>query len=270
MKRNVRPFFVAAALGLSLLACQLPFSPEATQSAQAPLAQPAFSGGAGATLPAISTPQGGAVATLPPTYTPVPTLKGADATQAARLLQTATLQTADLSAVKIQLQDLPVEFQELDAASQQQIGLTQASLASYFEGTFSQARATNYFAFVNAKAESFEVVLGLLFSPLSAAEKASFDKELSDPSLAMQTFSAAFGGAAEVIQGSDQVGEKSAGFTFLSQSGALSMRGDLYLARRQGVAQLVLVLYQDGKQPPMPAAALSALLDARLKAVVNP
>jgi hypothetical protein len=240
--------FVSAALGLGMLACQLPFSQDAPQP------------------PATSEPPSQAaplaVSTLPPTYTPAP-----PPTQ--RPVMTVAAGAADLSTVKIQIQDLPPEFQELDAASQAQIGLTQEALGAYFAGTFTQAKSANYSAFLNAKPESFEVVLGLLFTPLASAEKAAFDQELSDPGLAMQTFTANFGGETQIIQGSDQLGEKSAGFTFLSQAGTLSMRGDLYLARRQDVAQLVLVLYQDGKQPPVPAAALAALLDARLKAAFN-
>ena len=250
MKRKLPALFTTAALGLVMLACQSPFSPAGPEAATAPAlpSQPAASG----------------ISTLPPTRTPplAPTLTE-------RLVVTPTLKSADLSAVKIELKDLPPDFQAVDVASQEQIGLTEATLGAYFTGAFSQAQPANYFAYLNAKPETFEVVLGLLFTPLTGDEAATFDNELSDPALAMQTFGANFGGAAEIIQGSDQVGQKSAGFTFLSQTGTLSMRGDLYLARRENVASVVLVLYQDGKQPPMPAAGIAAFLDARLKAAFN-
>lgn len=243
--RIVALFLIIAALG-----CQLPFTgpsaPEPTTTANPAQAIPT-------SLPVVNTAE--------PFPTPLPTLPRSSATP--------TVKALDLSSVVVRLNELPQGFQELDRVTQTQIGLTEETLSAFFQGSFKNAKPGNYFAFLNPASGSFEVLVGMLFSPLSNDEKVTLDAEMSDPQKAKQNFDSGFGGSAEILKGAETVGEKSIGFTFTTESGAVTLRGEMVMARRGEVAFVVLVLYQDGKKPLVTVVEVGTNLDGKLKAALS-
>ncbi len=244
MKIDRRGFFVIAVLAITAtLACSLPFNlqPQATPTSGAPVS------GLGAPNPTSPPlPLATAVSTSPePTLAPTPT-------------------PVDLSNVVISLSDLPKGFTELDSASQKQIGVTQDTVAALFQGTFTQAKPVNFFSFLNANPDTYQFVLGTLFAPLTENEAQAFDRLLDDPAKAMQSFTSGMGGKADILQGSNGLGEKSIGFTFTTDLDTMTLRGDMLLVRRKDVVFLVLSMYQDGTQPLTQAIDVAKLLDQRL------
>ncbi len=244
MKINKRGVFVLCVLAITAtLACSLPFSLQS----QATPTQPAS-----ASIPAKTIP-----ASLPPTLAPTVSVN-----QEPTLAPTS--EPVDLTNVVISSGDLPKGFSVLDSASQKQIGVTQETVAGLFQGTFSQAKSINYFSFLNANPDTYQFVLGTLFTPLTASEISGFDNLLDDPAKAMQSFTSGMGGQANILQGSNGLGEKSIGFTFTSDVDVMTLRGDMVLVRRKDVVFLVLSMYQDGTQPLTQALSIAQLLDQRL------
>ncbi len=244
MKNNKRAFFVLWVLAVAaILACSLPFNlgSRETPTAAAPVSG---LGQSADTLPAPTSDQRSA-ATLTPAFTETP-------------------RPVDLSGVVVKLSDLPEGFSELDPVSQRQIGVTEETVAGLFQGTFSTAKSANFFSFLNANPDTYQFVLGTLFTPLTESEIKAFDQLLDDPAKAMQSFTAGMGGKAEILQGANSLGEKSIGFTFTNDVDTMILRGDMVLARRKDIVFLVLSMYQDGTQPPVQVLSLAALLDKRL------
>lgn len=249
MKRDNRFFLTLVIFAFTAMSCELPFElgeqalPTAIQALPTLAAQPTFV--LPSALPA-STP------------TPIPTLPPA--------LPTATRTPAvNLSGAVLKLADLPAGFQELDAATQAQIGLTQENLAQSFQGAFRQAKSTSMSAFISPALQSFEVIVSLVFYPLTPVEISSFDLELSDPAKALTTFGQGFGSKTEPLAGTDKFGNASIGMTFTTSSGALVLRGDTVLVRRENAVAVILTLYRDGSKPPVPVATLCPILDGRVK-----
>ncbi len=244
MKIDRRGFFVIGVLAITaILACGLPFNlgTQATPTASAPalgLGQP------NPTSPPLLLPTGVSAS-------PEPTL-------------TLTPAPVDLSNVIIKLSDLPEGFTELDSATQKQIGVTQDTVAGLFQGTFSEAKPVNFFSFLNANPDTYQFVLGTLFAPLTENEIQAFDRLLDDPAKAMQSFTSGMGEKADILQGSNGLGEKSIGFTFTTDLDTMTLRGDMILVRRQDVVFLVLSMYQDGTQTLTQAIDVAKLFDQRL------
>jgi hypothetical protein len=172
----------------------------------------------------------------------------------------------DLSAVILNVNDFPPGFTGLDTATEQEIGITQAKVSGMFQGMFSQASISNYFAFLNPASDSYQLVFGTLFSPLTVKEEAAFDQELNDPARAKQSFASGLGGGnAEVLAGTGGLGEKSIGFTFTTPANSITLRSDLMMVRRGSVVILLITMYQDGVTPDIDAISLATILDGRLK-----
>lgn len=253
MIKNKRGLFILMVLAVTaLLACNLPFSAATQETAQESPTATAPVSGLGQTIPSSAAPttMPNSTANLEPTIT-------------------LTAKPADLTGVAIGLADLPKGFSELDATSQKQIGVTQDTVAGMFQGSFSEAKPTNFFSFLNANPDTYQFVLGTLFTPLTESEVVAFDNLLDDPAKAMQSFTAGMGGKADILQGANTLGEKSIGFTFTTDVDTMTLRGDMILARRKGVVILVLSMYQDGTQPPTQAIALATVLDNRLQEALS-
>lgn len=245
--------FIASSLLIAfvLISCDLPFKLGEQTTA---------------TLP----PQITQAPTQPPLPTAVPTLAATTAPTRPAYTATPTKPAViDFSGATLKLSDLPAGFQELDAASQAQIGLTPENLAKSFQSAFRQAKVASMSAFLNPSPQSFEVVLSLVFHPLTQLEQASFDLELADPAKAITSFGQGFGGKAEPLAGADKFGNASIGLTFTTASGALTLRGDMVIARRESAAMLVMVMYRDGSKAPVSAQVLCPLLDGRIKTALG-
>jgi hypothetical protein len=184
--------------------------------------------------------------------------------------QESTPKQVDFSQVVLTQADLPAGFQVLDAEAQKQLKVTPDDISNLFQNSFTQAKPTSYFAFLNPSTDSYQFVLGTLFLPLTPTESAGFDNQLNDPSKATQSFVSGMGGNAIVINGADRFGERSIGFTFTVDAQTMTLRGDMVLARRGDVVMLLLSMYQDGIKPSADILTISALLDKRLKDALTP
>ena len=253
MKQRLRFIFTIMVVGFVLLSCDLPFQVGEQAAATLPPAQPTSM----PTLQALPSAAPSLAPTAAPTTKPAAT---AAATQPAAV---------DLSSATLKLTDLPAGFQELDAVSQAQIGLTPENLAKSFQNAFRQAKVVSMGAFLNPSPQTFEVVLSLVFHPLTQLEQASFDLELSDPTRAIAAFGQGFGGKAEPLAGADKYGNASIGMTFTTASGALTLRGDMVIMHRESAAMLIMVMYSNGSKPPISAQTLCPVLDGRVKAAVG-
>ncbi len=256
MKDQRRILIVILVLALAAAACILPFGP--TQEA------PAATASLVPSQPTRTLPVLPSVFQTPAPATPEATVSGQAQPQPQ---PEVTLNPTDgvLSTVVLKINDFPPGFTQLDAASQQQIGVTQETISGMFQGMFSVARPVNYFAFLNAAPDAYQLVIGTLFTPLTQAENEAFDQELNDPARATQSFTSGLGGNAVVLSSAGGLGEKSIGFTFTIPADTITLRGDLVMVRRGSVVALVLTLYQDGAQPQVDVVTLATTLDGRLK-----
>ena len=255
MDRRSKIAFLFVILGLAAMACDIPFM----TARPAPIGTPS-------PIPiqpsstAISTPTS---VQATDTLLPEPTLTPGEPPP---LLQApATPVTLDLTAVTLKIDDFPPGFAQLDSITQQQIGISQDTVAAMFQGMFSQARPQNDFAFINVESASYQLVFGNLFFPLTATESAAFDQELNDPTKAMRNFTSGLGANAGVLPGADALGEKSIGFTFTTPANSITLRSDMLMVRRGSVVIILITMYQDGAKPDIDAISLATILDGRLK-----
>ncbi len=251
--QKIRMMITVLVTAFVVLSCDLPF--EVGQQQAAPTQAP---------MQATSAPTAQILPTTLPSLAPTtpPVKPAATAT-------TVPPAGIDLSTANLRLSDLPAGFQELDAATQSQVGLTPENLAKAFQSAFRQAKVASMGAFVNPSSQSYEVVVSLVFHPLAQAEQAAFDQELADPAKTIATFGQGFGGKAEVLAGTNQFGNKSVGMTFTTASGALILRGDMVIMRRESAAMLLMVMYRDGSKPPISALTLCPVLDGRVKTALG-
>lgn len=246
MKPAPRVFFSLMALLLASLACSLPFA--ASQSQDTPTALPV---GQPSPPPAVTLPAS--------TSIPLATNQAGG---------TAAAGSPSLASAVLLGTDFPSGFTVLDAKGQAQIGVTQDTVAGLFQGTFSQATPSNYFAFINPTDSSYQLVLGILFSPLAPAESAAFDSTLADPEKAKISFVSGLGSNASVLATPASLGDKSIGLTFTTQSNAITLRGDVVVIHRSHVVAILLTMYQDGNKPPADLISLAGTLDGRLQAAL--
>jgi hypothetical protein len=201
---------------------------------------------------------------MPLTPTPLPSpspLPSATPT----VTPTATPGVVDLSLATLRIEDLPDGFEVLDDASQSQLGLKPDLLAQMFEGTFHQAKPVSSFAFHNAKTNTFEIVIGVVFYPLTDVEQAQLDKILAVPDTVMNNFSQGFNGKAQLIVGLRLVGNKSVGWAFTNTSGQTTLQGEMMMFRRENAAALMMTLSVAGQKPGASIATMAPLLDQRIK-----
>jgi hypothetical protein len=232
----------------SLVACGLPFEAARPTAATQAISAPAST----AALPPTATLVPPTATPIPPTPSPAPTF-------------TPTARPVDMSKAKLLLTDFPAGFQELDAAAQARLGMSAESLSKPFEGIFRQASPVTTFAFANPEPKSFEVVIGLVFYPLTPPEQAAFDHMLADPTATMRDFSQGFGGQAQLVAELGTFGDASIGWTFTTTSGQSKFKGEMVLLRRAGAVGLLLTMFQADQKPPAPASLLAPLLDKRIQ-----
>jgi hypothetical protein len=207
--------------------------------------------------------------TQAPTLAPSPSLAPTQAPALPTATSRPTLRPADLAGAVLRLEDFPKGFQALDAQSQAQLNLTPEALGRAFEGTFRQAKPVLSFGYFNPNAKSFEVVVGVVFYPLAAAEVDTFDRMLVDPNGAMRNFAQGFGGQVQSLESLPQVGNAVAGWGFTNTTGSATLKGEMVISRRATTVSLLLALYIADQKPAVVLAALAPLLDMRLKAIFD-
>ena len=200
---------------------------------------------------ATNPPPGTATATALPTVTPTP----------------------DLSTAVIPTGDLPSGFQPATPADMARLNISEATVAQRF-GPLGEARPRNLQVFLRA-APSYEQVMTVLMYPLSPSDAALIDAAIASPDALVKTVGAGVtGGGSGTIQssatipGADKFGERSVGVSLVSSGSTVPLRWDVLLARRGAFAELIYLVYINGKQPSITVGDLARILDARVAAAL--
>ncbi|MDO8971563.1 MAG: hypothetical protein Q7U74_12790 [Saprospiraceae bacterium] len=171
----------------------------------------------------------------------------------------------DMSKAVLKIEDFPVGFQVLDANAQRQLGMLPETLSQPFEGIFRQASPVTSFAFANPEAKLFEVVIGLVFYPLTHQEQAAFDSMLENPNPTIKNFSQGFGGQAQLLAEMGKFGNASIGWTFTSTGGQTQFKGEMVMFRRENAVGLLLIMFLADQKPPAASSMLAPILDERIR-----
>lgn len=207
--------------------------------------------------------------TLDPTKTPPtpslsPTLAKPIFTITAPPVPSITQVKVDLDKATLHLEELPKGFQVLDEKSQAQAGLAPNALTQSFAGIFRQAQPIHSFAYVTSDPKNFEIVVGLVFSPILAAEQASFDQILTDPNGAIKNFAKSFGSDVNVLPNLPNLGDSRTGWGFTSTSGQPQLKGEMVITRRETVICLLVSMFPADQKPTVKITDLAQILDANV------
>ena len=204
-----------------------------------------------------STPTPTNTATPTPTFTPTP--------------------ASSIDDVTLRLDDLPKGFGEVSKEEQARFGFSAESLSAGFRETLPNAEARGFNVFVRSDPQSstVEFIICFVLYPLSALEQASFDLAFDDPLTLADTFATGMGAVGGVVQdtnvieGADNLGDKSVGITILTQSDTgPGFRFNLVLVRRGSLMPVVMHMFNDNGAPVADAVALAQILDERATAVL--
>lgn len=220
------------------------------------------------TLTAISIPTSTPV---PPTPTSTPT-----ATNTPTLIPTPTgtstptvTPTPNFSSAIITISDLPSGFQPASPADLARLNLSEVSEAKTF-WFLGEGRPRNLFVFLRG-APSYEEVMSVLIYPLSPMDAALIDSLIASPDRLIRAVGTGVssGGSGSVrssntIPGADKFGDRSVGVSLVSSGSTVPLRWDVLLARRSAFAELIYLVYIDGRQPSTSITDLARILDGRL------
>ncbi len=181
---------------------------------------------------------------------------------------------APLSSAILRASDFPPGFQALSAADLQQLKLSEADLARAFASTATTARPQNFTAFMNRNPLQFQIFLSFLLYPMRPLEKAALDLQLSNPDTALKTFGTGLTGAAagaqvSLLPGMDNFGDASVGFTAKMTSGGITLRMESVIVSHGTAVEILMSIYQDGKQPAVKIGDMTKILDARVAAALG-
>jgi hypothetical protein len=203
---------------------------------------------------------------LPASPTPLPTRIAASATPTAKpVAPTPAPAKIDLKLATLRLENLPKGFQALDEKSQAQAGLAPDAIRQSFSGIFRQAELIHSFAFVTSDPKAFEIVVGLVFSPILPVEQPSFDQMVADPNGAVKNFAKNFGGEAKMLAHLSAVGDCRTGWSFNTASGSPPLKGEMMIARRETIVALLLTMFPSDQTPAAPVDNLAQTLDGNMK-----
>jgi hypothetical protein len=175
-----------------------------------------------------------------------------------------------LAGAALTLQDLPEGYQQLSDEDLADFGFAREKFTGNFKGMLSKAETQNFTAFIKSGPSGYEIILSTVLAPLSAVERIALDLYLSNPEQFAQDFAQdAESREVEVLAGSDAVGEKSAGITFLTQANGRDLRSDTVISRRGEAIQAAIVLYPDGSQPETAAADVAQIVDQKISAALR-
>jgi len=168
----------------------------------------------------------------------------------------------DLSNVVLTIDDLPGNFQNLPIESLEKIGFGQNTLTTAFQGAFTNAQPHNLTAYMNPDANQVEVILSILFSPLSQDEVRTWDAQVDNPEQAAYDFSLGVSGDSQAIIKPEYsgIGDKSIGFITTDEG----FNMETLLVRRNRTISLLLLMYMNSTQ--LNLRQLAIVLDQRLVA----
>lgn len=168
----------------------------------------------------------------------------------------------DLSNVILTIDDLPGNFQPLPLESLGKIGFDQNTLTNTFQGAFTNAQPYNFTVYMNPDANQVEVILSILFSPLSKDEVRTWDAQVDNPEQAAYDFSLGVSGDSQAVIKPEYsgIGDKSIGF--ISAHEGFHM--ETLLVRRNRTISLLLLMYMNSTH--LNLRQLAIVLDQRLVA----
>jgi hypothetical protein len=178
-------------------------------------------------------------------------------------------QGPDLSKAIINLNDLPAGFAPLEG---KQLSSMEGLLKSFQSSLSKTSNATlqNVAGYIVSDPQNLQFILTGLIAPLSPADQAAVDRELSNTDGLNEAFQSSLGtGEISELAGSRNFGDLSFGVTMTVPSGSVKLRMDYIVIRRQTVVEEVAVMYLDGKQPSIGALQVARILDGRVAAVVG-
>lgn len=212
-------------------------------------------------------------ATLALTATPRATETSMPAATATAAVMPTMTPTPDYSAAVLTTYDLPSGFQPATPADMVRLNISEATVAKGF-GSLTDGRPRNLQVFLRA-APSYEQVMTALMYPLSPSDAALIDSAITHPDGLVKTVGAGVtsGGngviqSATPISGTDRFGDHSIGVSLVSSGRTVPLRWDVLLARRSSFAELIYLVYLDGRQPSITVSDLARILDARVAATL--
>jgi hypothetical protein len=166
----------------------------------------------------------------------------------------------NLSNVILTIDDLPGNFQNLPMESLEKIGFGQNTLTTAFQGAFTNAQPHNFTAYMSPDANQVEVILSMLFSPLSQDEVQAWDAQVDNPEQAVYDFSVGMGvdSQSQIKPEYSGIGDKSIGF--ISNHGGFYM--ETLLVRRNRTVSLFLLMYMNSTQ--LDLRQMATVMDQRL------
>jgi hypothetical protein len=169
-----------------------------------------------------------------PTDTPVPPATPEPTGQATA---GAEADTSGASTVVLLLEDLPSGFEEVNPVD---MGLTKETMNS------ANFKVESIFTFLQPK--TFEIVLGFTSLLPTKLEQVGFDAGLRDPEFLSKSVIGGMAGAEIVEQEDlalDDIGDKSAGLTIVSNMEGIAMRMNIVIFRKSTVGAFVTTMHID-------------------------
>ena len=171
----------------------------------------------------------------------------------------------------LRLEDLPAGFLALPPEDLQKLGMTPESLAGFGKCWTAAAQLTGYSGFIDPR--NFNVVVGLVFSPVSPLEAAAIHLQLASPYAAVKSFQSgppiAPAGQFTPIPGLDVFGDRSQGLTVTVTGKDVALRWEMVVAIRGTALEIVFCMYRDGVKPTASIGEIARALDARTAAALK-
>lgn len=173
----------------------------------------------------------------------------------------------DLTGVQLSVEDFPEGFKAMSSADMAGMSMTPNTLAASLTNDLKKAKAHNPTGYLRQSGKNLEMVLSMVIYPLTMLEASGIDIDLAEPEKMMDQFVSPMGSDAKLLDGSQDIGEKSIGFGFrFTQKNASDkpMWSQMVFVRRSNAVIMVFSLMINGQEPSVQSTDLARKLDARL------
>jgi hypothetical protein len=173
----------------------------------------------------------------------------------------------DLSGVELVLEDFPDGFKRMSSADMEKMSMTPEQIATGLTNGLSKARANNPTGYMRQEGKQIDVVLSMVVYPLTMLEESSFDVDLTEPEKIMNQFVSSLGSEGAILDGSQEIGDKSIGFGFKvtpKKSTDMPSRGQFMFSRRGNAVTMIFIMYFNSDDPAIQVTDLARKLDVRL------
>ncbi len=194
-----------------------------------------------------------------PTNTATPTAT-ATSTPVATATSTPRLTLAD---VVLTLRDLPPGFRATSKEELMSVGLPDEDSKDEGLGTWSNLRAKSSFTFSKCTPLKCELLLGVVFSPLTLLQQVAFDTAFEPNLVTLSAYDT------HIIPGTGKFGNKSLGVTRTITNGGIKERVECVIVRRGEALMLVIAIYAGDAEPSIGVGEVTQVLDLRLAAALG-